>query len=310
MRTVGLSVFGGPEVVEVSDVGIPEPRAGQVRIAVEAAAINPVDAATREGMLHELGFHGKPPLTLGWDVAGTVDAVGSGMRRLSSGDRVVGISTHLFGGPKAQSDFIVLNESAVAALPTELEAGPASTLPLAGLTAWQALDALDLRRGQSLLVTGAGGAVGGFAIQLARIRGLRVVAAGSARHSRAIEARGADWFVNSDELASSVRRIVPGGVDGALDAASLGQPSLDAVVDRGAHVSLMVLECPAALRGVRSESFAVRASWEQLTVLAALAASGALLTDSLRSFSFDEAAEAYRVLARGGLTGERLILQP
>jgi len=310
MRTVGFSVYGGPEVVEVQHVDAPDPAPGQVRIAVEAAALNPVDAAMREGILHGFGFHGDPPLTLGWDVAGAVDAVGAGVWRLSPGDRVVGISTHMFDGPKTHSELVVLNETAVAAIPAELEAGAGSTLPLAGLTAIQALDMLALRRGQSVLISGAGGAVGTLALQLARMRGLRVIGAGAARHGALVLDLGAHEFVETDDLACNVRDLVPGGVDGAIDAGVVGQPSLDAVVEGGTHISLVVLDRPAPLRGVSSESLAVRPDWEQLTVLSSLAATGSLRTGDVRWFSFDEAAEAHRVLAGGGLGGARLVLRP
>lgn len=310
MRTVGISTFGGPEVVEVQQIAEPEPRAGQVRIVVEAAALNPVDAATREGILQGFGFHGDPPLTFGWDVAGTVDAVGDGVWRLSPGDRVIGISTHMFDGPKTHSELVVLNETAVAAIPAELEAGAGSTLPLAGLTAIQALDMLALRRGQSVLITGAGGAVGTLALQLARMRGLRVVGAGAPRHRDLVLDLGAHDFVETDELTRHVRELVPGGVDGAIDAGVVGQASLDSVVEAGAHVSLMVLDRPAPLRDVRSESLAVRPDWEQLTLLSSLAATGSLRTGAVRWFPFEDAAEAHRVLAAGGLGGGRLVLRP
>jgi NADPH:quinone reductase-like Zn-dependent oxidoreductase len=310
MRSVGISVFGDPGVVEVRQVEEPAPRAGQVRIAVEAAALNPVDAATREGILESLGFHGPPPVSLGWDVAGTVDAVGPDVWRLSPGDRVVGISTHMFDHPKTHSELVVLDEIAVAAIPAELDFGAASTLPLAGLSALQTLDMLRLRRGQSVLVTGAGGAVGTLALQLARMRGLRVVGAGAPRHRELLLGLGAHDFVETDGLAEHVRDLVPGGVDGAIDAGVVGQASLDSVAEAGAHVSLVVLDRPAPLRGVRSESFAVRADWEQLTVLSTLAATGSLRTGPVRWYSFDEAADAHRALAAGGLGGARLVLRP
>ncbi|MGJ9421428.1 NADP-dependent oxidoreductase [Aeromicrobium sp. CF3.5] len=307
---MGISAFGGPEVVEVLHVQEPAPRAGEVRIVMEAAALNPVDAATREGILMGLGFHGEPPLTFGWDVAGTVDMVGADVWRLSPGDRVIGISTHMFDSPRTHSELVVLSETAVAAIPAELDAGAGSTLPLAGLTALQALDLLALRRGQSVLITGAGGAVGTLALQLARMRGLKVVGAGAARHRQLVLELGAHEFVETSELAQNVRHVVPGGVDGAIDAGVVGQACLDAVVESGAHVSLVVLERPAPLRDVRSESFAVRPDWEQLTLLSSLAATGSLRTGPVRWFSFDEAVEAHRALAAGGLGGARLVLRP
>ncbi len=308
MRAVVADTFGGPEVLRVAEVDVPEPGPLQVRIAVDAAAVNPVDVVTRAGILNDAGLHEGLPLRFGWDVIGRVDAVGPGVRRLRVGQTVVGLSDRLSAPSKTHADRVVLDESAVAAAPPDLPVPVGAALPLAGLTAVQALDLLDLAAGQSLLVTGAGGAVGSVAMQLARLRGLRVVAAGRSADAAAALALGADAFVDAArDLPEAVRRLVPGGVDGALDAAGLATASLDAVRTGGAHLSLNVLARPAPLRHIRSESLAVAADWEQLTVLAMLAATGVLEVAVVEELGIDDVQKAHELLGAGGVRG-RIIL--
>lgn len=310
MRALLVEQFGGCDVLEVAEVDPPQVGVGQVLITVEMAAVNPVDAVTRAGSLHEAGLHEGAPVRLGWDVYGHVAAVGAGVRRLSVGQAVIGLSDRLAAPSKTQAELVVLDETAVAAAPTELNPQIAATLPLAGSTAWQALERLHLQPGQSVLVTGAAGSVGALAVQLAVLRGLRVVAAGRAGDSEYLGDLGAQYVVEiGPGLGRRVRDLVPGGVDAALDAAGIGSPSLDAVRNGGAHVSLNVTERPPPLRSVRSESVAVTADWLQLTVLAALAASGAITARIERELALSDVRAAHGMLAAGGLRG-RIILRP
>lgn len=302
--------FGGPEVLQVAEVPVPEPGVGQVRITVLSAAVNPVDVATRAGVLHTAGLHGQAPVRLGWDVFGRIDTVGGEVHRLRVGQLVIGLSDRLAASTKTHADQVVLDEAAVAAVPAELDPVVGATLPLAGLTAWQALDLLDLRAGQTLLITGAAGAVGGLAVQLARLRGLQVIAAGRPSQEQTVSRLGAPHFVHvAPDLATRIRGCVPGGVDGSLDAAGLYNPSLDAVRNGGSHVSLAVQDRPAPLRAVRSHSLAVSADWQQLTVLAGLAASVALTNQVEQEFPLREIRSAHELISRGGVTG-RIVLRP
>jgi len=176
MRALVARTVDGPDAIELVETAVPEPGPGQVRIAVAAAAVNPVDVATAGGALQRLGLTAaREQYGLGWDVAGTVDAVGPGVD-LALGTPVIGVSD-LLGRPlKTHADQVVLDATAVAPAPRHLDPVAASTIPLNALTADQALDALALPAGATLLVTGAAGAVGGYAVQLARHRELDVVA--------------------------------------------------------------------------------------------------------------------------------------
>jgi NADPH:quinone reductase-like Zn-dependent oxidoreductase len=310
MRSVVVTEFGGTEALSIVERPVPVPGLGQVRVRVRSAAVNPVDLVTRAGILREAGLHGPAPVGLGWDVCGTVDAVGPETRRVRVAQSVIGLSDRLQCQLKTHADAVVLPEAAVAAIPTGLDPDLAATLPLAGSTALQALDALDLPDRASLLVTGAAGAVGSLAVQLAKLRGLRVIATAHGTHARRLCDLGCDNFVPTvGGVAEDVRQLVPGGVDGAVDAASLGIGSLDAVRNGGAHVSLNVTQRPPALRGIRSVSIAVQANWQHLTLLAGLAATGSLRVPIAEVIALDEVAEAHRRLAAGGLNG-RIILRP
>ena len=247
---------------------------------------------------------------IGWDAAGLVDLVGPGVTDFVPGDHVIGLSDRLGVPLGAQADYVVLDTGAVARVPGILPAAAAATLPLNGLTAVQALDLLNLVSGQTLLVTGAAGAVGGFAVQLAAKRGLRVVASAGAEDRDLVHSLGAEWFVaRGAELGAAVRAAVPGGVDGALDAALAGVRALDAVSGGGAFVAVAAGAAPAPLRGTRVHNVWIRADGARLSWLATMAATRQLTLRVADTLPLDKVADAHVRLAKGGLRG-RLVLVP
>ena len=224
MKAVIIRGYGAPDVIELADVPIPQPGTGQVRIRVQAAPVHPVDIATRAGLLAGHGLMAASgDVGLGWDLAGVVDALGPGVDRFKAGDAVIGMRDLLTAPIGAQAEQVVLDTGAVAPAPRNVTPVEASTIPLNSLTADQALDLLALRPGQWLLVTGAAGALGGFALELAALRGLRTVAVAAPGDEKLVRRLGADEFVaRTQGLGAAVRRIVPAGVDGALDAGLAG----------------------------------------------------------------------------------------
>ncbi|MEO3784035.1 NADP-dependent oxidoreductase [Actinocorallia sp. B10E7] len=310
MRAVVIRSFGGPEVIEIADVATPEPGPGQVRIRMEAAAVNPVDLVTRGGLLAEAGLmEARDVIGLGWDVAGVIDAVGPGTAGYRPGDRVIGLSDRLDVPLGTHADQVVLDAAAVAPAPAGVTAARAATLPLNGLTALQALDFLGLPPGGTLLVTGAAGGVGGFAAELAARRSLRVVALAGPADEGLVRGLGATWFVprTTPDLAAAVRALVPGGVDGALDAAGLGVRALPAVRNRGAFASVVGGTAPVPLRATRVAGIWINADARGLAELSALAAAGDLTLRVAETLPLDKAAHAHARLAEGGLRG-RLVL--
>lgn len=316
MRAVVVRSFGGPETLELVELPTPAPGPGQVRIRVRAAAVNPVDAFVRSGAATEVGLvPAREQYGLGWDVAGEVDAVGSAgrvgsVRGFAVGDPVIGLSDRLDLPSAGYAEYLVLDASAVAPAPAGVPFEAAASVPLNALTAAQALDRLDLSAGQTLLVTGAAGAVGGYAVELAREAGLRVVGSASAADEELVRGFGASGFVSRDaELGAAARALVPGGVDGALDAAVVGLRALDAVRGGGAFVAVVLGGAPPALRGIRVSTVYVRADGERLAELAKLVEAGRLTPRVADTFPLEKAPAAHQRLSQGALRG-RLVLLP
>lgn len=296
MRAAVVTAFGGPEAVEIVETAVPEPGAGQIRIKVAAAALNPADAGVRAGVF---GGAGKR-LGLGWDVAGTVDAAGVAVG-WTVGEQVVGISYGVAKSLGTHADYVVVDADAVAVAPASVDAVHAATVPLNALTAAQALDLLALEAGQSLLVTGAAGAVGAYAVQLAVQRGLAVTALAREGDEEFVRSLGAGRFVSGE--------VAPGSVDAVLDAAILGERALEWVRDGGVFVGVIPHAQPASVRGVRTDAVEVAPDGARLAELVALVDEGVLTTRVAETFPLEDAAKAHARLGEGGVRG-RLVLVP
>ncbi len=301
------AVVGGPEAVEVLEVPLPEPGPSEVRIKVAAAALNPADGAVRFSLFRP--SEGVKYTGLGFDAAGTVDAVGPGVP-LKVGTPVIAFHAPLLRPTKAQAEYLVTDLNSIAPAPEGMDLTLAATIPLNALTASQALDYLPLRPRDTLLVTGAAGAVGGYAVELARTQGVRIVAQGRPEDEEFLRGRGATWFVSRDEeLTEAVRRFVPEGVDGVLDAAALGAPALAAVRDGGIFVSVSPDVVPAPERDVVVRFTQAGPEPTRLSYLSALAEVGVLTPRVAQIYHLSRAAEAYAQYARGGQRG-RIVLVP
>ncbi|MCD7444499.1 NADP-dependent oxidoreductase [Streptomyces lincolnensis] len=299
MRAVVVTAFGGPEVVEVVETAVPEPGAGQVRIKVAASALNPVDAGVRQGVFGGAGER----LGLGWDIAGTVDAVGDEVEGpWGAGDAVVALAVGPVKALGAHAEYVVVDSGAVAAAPRTVDMVHAATLPLNALAAEQALELLELAPGQSLLVTGASGAVGGFAIQLAARRGVSVTGLARAWDEEFVRSLGAADFMSGG--LGEGRRF-----DAVLDAAVLGEAALEGVRDGGVYVGAIPGAYPASVRGVRTTAIGVIADGERLAELVRLVDEGVLTLRVAETYALDEASKAHARLAEGGVRG-RLVLVP
>jgi NADPH2:quinone reductase len=308
MRVVNFRTYGGPDVLELAEVPTPEPGPGQIRIAFRASTVNPADIAAREGafaaFLPERSGYG-----LGWDVAGVVDALGDGVTGFAVGDRVVGMSDYFTTLVPAHADFVVLDATAVTAIPDSMDFAAAATLGLNALTAAQGIEQIGLTAGQTLAVTGAGGAVGGFAAQLGVLAGLRVHAIAGEQDREFIAEIGAQFVARSADPAAALRAVAPDGVDGLYDAAMLGVPALHGVRDGGVFVNVSSAPPPAAERGIRTEGMGVRSSGAQTATLVALAEQGKLAIRINETVPLAEIARAHELVAKGGFRG-RVVLVP
>jgi NADPH:quinone reductase len=307
MQAVTISAFGGPDVLRVADVPVPEPGPGQVRVEVHAAAVHPVDLATRAGAFAEL-LPGQPRYVLGWDVAGTVDAVGAEIAAFLPGDAVVGLSVWFDSLAGTQAEFVVLDAAGVAAAPEGTSWVEAATLPLNALTAVQALNLMP-EGIRSVAIAGAAGAVGAFAAELAVHRGQAVYAVASAQDETFIRGLSATFVPRSADPAGAIRAAAGGPVDAVLDAAGIGEAALGAVRDGGAFVATVPPAAPPAQRDIQVSAVQVEADGGQLAELVALAEHGKLNLRVARSYSLQHAALAHARLEQGGVRG-CLVLTP
>ena len=310
MNALVIHSFGGPEVLELADLETPAPGPGQVAIQVAAATVNPIDLATRAGAMTQAGLLApQPRIGLGWDVSGVVAAVGGGVAAFAPGDAVIGLRD-LLSGPSTQAESVVLDAAAVALAPRTVSLVEAATLPLNGLTADGALRRSGARAGDTLLVTGAAGAVGGFILELAAARGVRTIAVASPGDEALVRSLGAAEFVaRTDELGATVRELVPGGVDVVIDAAVIGIGAHQALRTGGTFVSVVRPFTPPPLRGTTVHVFEISADGARLAELAALVDAGRLTLRVADTLPLTDAKTAHERLGAGGVRG-RLVLVP
>lgn len=302
MRAVTITSFGGPEALTVADLPLPELADGEVRVRVLAAAVHPLDIVARSGFLGPMLPAG-PRYVLGADVVGVVDAVAADVTGFSVGQRVVGMSNWPDTKRGTQTEYVALPADVLAPAPAETDAAATATLPLNALTALQGLDLLALTAGQTLAVTGAAGGVGGFALELARLRGLKVIGLAGRDDEPFVAARGATFVERSEDVAAAVRAAAPDGVDGLLDAAAIGAPALGAVRDGGAYTGVTPPFPPPGERDIRTAVVLARGIGRQLAELVALVEKGELTLRTPETFSFENAGEAHVTLAKGGTRG-------
>ncbi|MFI6348685.1 NADP-dependent oxidoreductase [Streptomyces sp. NPDC050560] len=310
MRAIGLTTFGGPDVLEVLDLPEPQAGPGEVRLRVHAAAVNPTDVMFRTGG-HAARLEGTaPPFVPGMDAAGVVDQVGPGVERLAVGQRVVAMTLFTGAHGGAYAERVVVPAASVVAAPEGVGFPEASTLLMNAATARMALDALGLPRGASVVVTGAAGAVGGYAVELAKADGLHVIADASPDDADLVRGFGADHVVERGaEVASAVRALVPDGVPGLVDGSLQTTEVLPAIADGGTLVELRGWPGPAE-RGIRVVPIivaGVMGDTAMLDTLSRQAEQGVLSLRVAEVMPAGEAAQAHRRLEAGGLRG-RLVL--
>ncbi|WNB86502.1 NADP-dependent oxidoreductase [Cellulomonas sp. ATA003] len=307
MQAIGVTTVGGPGQLQVLELPEPEPGPGELRIAVRAAAVNPTDVGLREGMGIPDGL--APPYVPGMDAAGVVDAIGAGVE-LSVGDRVCAVVNPRRPQGGAYAEKVVVPATSVARLPDGMDLVEAATLPPNGLTAVRALEVLDLPFAGTVALTGAAGAVGGYAIQLAAHRGFRVVADASEQDRDLVTGLGAHTVVpRGPGFGEAVRAVEPGGVDGVIDAALLGTDVLAGVRDGGVIAAVRPFDGEPD-RGIRvylvtPADYLHRG--DDLAELVRLADQGVVTLRVAATLPADGAAEAHRRLAAGGVRG-RLVL--
>lgn len=314
MKAVSFDDFGGVEVLKYREHPKPSPGKGEVLIRIRAAGVNPVDWKIREGLLKTRLPH-QFPVIPGWDVAGTIAALGPGCRRFKKGEAVYAYARKPVIKDGCYAEFVVLPEKQVARKPATLNFVQAASIPLAALTAWQCLfDAADLQKGQTVLIHAGAGGVGGFAVQFAKWKGARVLATASAANHEYVRSLGADEVMDytQTDFVEAVRAFAPKGVDVAYDTVGddVQVRTVATVRKGGTLVSILAFRPETqAARGIQLRYVFVSPNAVQLAKLARLADSGKLKTHIAAQLPLEQAAEAHRMI-RTGHTRGKIVLVP
>ena len=307
MKAVGFTDFGGPEVLGVHHLPDPHPGAGEVRIHVQAAAVNPTDISRRTGLLG-VG-NGHPPYIPGTDAAGVIDELGEGST-WQIGDKVMALAVPMSEHGGAYVEYLIAPDDSIARIPAGTSLEQASTLPMNGLTAAQILQLASLRPGQRIAVTGAAGTVGNYLVQLAKRQDLIVIADAAPHDMALVQSLGPDHIIERGyDPVAKIRALFPDGVDAVADTALLHEKVVPAVRDGGVFVSLR------RWKGKPTRDIRYEAAWvyddyhspAKLDALRRAVEDGDLTPRVADVIPAEKAAEAHRRIEAGGTRG-RIVL--
>ncbi|MER5760644.1 NADP-dependent oxidoreductase [Streptomyces sp. NPDC002082] len=301
MRAIVVSQWGGPEVLTETELDRPEPGLGEIQVRVHAAGVNPVDWKTRAGGAL---IHWAPLPAVGWDVSGTVEAVGPGVTLYQPGDEVFGMPRFPHQA-SAYAEYVTAPARHFARKPASIDHVQAAALPLASLTAWQALtDTAGLRAGQRVLVHAAAGGVGHFAVQIAKALGAYVIGTASAAKHDLVRSLGADEMIDYrttafEDVVSDVDVVID-GIGGDYGTRSLK------VLRPGGHLITLTSpdQVPAEAEGFRTGWTLVEPDYAGLRAVAALVEEGKLRPVVDTVLPLAEAAKAHEIGEQGRTTGK------
>ncbi|NJP15298.1 MULTISPECIES: NADP-dependent oxidoreductase [Streptomyces] len=304
MKAIALDGYGGPDALRLIEVPDPKVAPGEVLIRVKAAGVNPVDWKLAEGRLDAI-METRFPLIPGWDVAGVVERVGFDVEEFAPGDEVFGYIRKDIAQLGAYAELVSAHVRMLARKPAALSWEQAAGVPLAGLTAYQAVTRVGVHAGDTVLVHAAAGGVGSLGVQIAAALGARVIGTASPRNHDFVRRLGAEPVAYGDGLAERVGRLAPEGVDAVLD--FVGGDAVD--------VSLGLVHSPERLASiVDPEAVAkgghyvwVRPDAADLTDLAELVDQGKLTVFVDRVFPLEQAAEAWRLSSQGHTRGKLVL---
>ncbi|MCH8683815.1 NADP-dependent oxidoreductase [Pedomonas mirosovicensis] len=313
MKAAYYARFGGAELLNVGDLPEPELAPGEVLIRVRAAGVNPVDWKIRQGQLKAVLPYAFPIIP-GWDAAGEVAAVGEGVKGLAPGMRVMACTKKPLVQWGACAEYVTVPAAAAIHTPQSLDDTQAAALPVAGLTAWQALrDFARIEAGQTVLIHGAAGGVGSLAVGIARERGASVIGTASPANGDYLRELGADSVIDygAPDLKAGVLAVAPEGVDMVLD--TIGGETLElsyALVKAGGTL-VSLCDQPdhdqCAHKDLAATRLSVRPDGGQLAELAGLVASGAVSLPEIETLPLERIAEAHRRSEAGHVRGKLVL---
>lgn len=308
MKAIRFHEYGDSGVLRQEDVERPEPAAGEVLVEVAATTYNPVDGAIRAGYVQQI-FPIALPHTPGIDVAGTVVALGQGVTGLTVGEKVIGFLPMLLEG--AAAEYVSAPAELLTAAPTSIPLPQAAALPVGAQTAWQALfEHAGLQSGQRVLINGAGGGVGGYAVQLAHYAGAYVIATASPRSIDAVRAQGADQII--DYTVTSVAEAVTEPVDVVINLVAASESEISALTglvrDGGVILSTATPAAGDPNRAVRGLGMQLRTDADQLANIAKLVDSGELRVEVSATYPLSAIASVHEQSATGKTRGKVLLI--
>jgi NADPH:quinone reductase-like Zn-dependent oxidoreductase len=303
MKCVRINQWGQVEAAVIEEIDCPEPEPGEVLVQVKAVAVNPVDWKIREGYFHEFI---SLPITLGSDVAGDIVALGEGVEGFEIGTPIYGMKGFRCG---SFAEFTTIRPSEMARKPTTLSYEEAAAVPLAALTAWQALiGEANIQPGQRVLIHAAAGGVGHFAVQFAKLKGAYVIGTASARNEDFVRGLGADEFVNYE---AALFETVVKDVDVVFDTVGFDTSARSIqVMKPGGLLIGIVTPVPvelAAEHQVQAKFFSAEANSEQLTEIANLIDAGKVKPHVSQVLKLDQAREALQQSQSGHVKGKLIM---
>jgi NADPH:quinone reductase-like Zn-dependent oxidoreductase len=312
MRAFALDEFGKPG--SIHELPKPEPEDGQVRVKVTAAAINPFDNVVLTGVLKDRMAH-HFPLIPAADLSGTIDALGSGVDQWKRGDEVFGQTGKMSLGLGSLAEFVTASAGTIARRPASVDPEFGAALPLAGVSALMCVEPMSLGSGDVVVVIGAAGGIGGFAVQMAKRAGATVIAVTRSLNSDYVRSLGADDLVDylTRNVVETVRAAHPDGISGVIHTA--GDPEtldgLVAIVQEGGHVTSMKGGAKVedlAKRGVIGINVGTRVTTAALEKLAAMVEAGALRRPQIKTFKLDQAGAAFEEIGTGHARGKLVVV--
>jgi NADPH2:quinone reductase len=312
LRAFALDEFGKPG--SVREVPTPEPEDGQIRVKVEAAGINPFDNVVLNGIMKDRMEH-HFPLIPASDLSGTIDAVGSGVDRWKVGDEVFGQTGKMSIGQGSLAELATASAGTIARRPASIDPEFGAALCLAGVSALMCVEPMGLERGDVVVVIGAAGGIGGFAVQMAKHAGARVIAVTRGVNADYVRGLGADEVVDysTQDVVETVRKAHPDGIAGVVHTA--GGPEtlagLAAIVRKGGHVASMIGGAKVedlAQRGVTGINVFTRVTIAALEKLAAMVEAGGLKRPQIKTFKLDQAGAAFEEIGTGHVRGKLVVL--
>jgi NADPH:quinone reductase-like Zn-dependent oxidoreductase len=310
MKAMRFHEYGNADVLRYEDVEDPVPGPDEVRLRVAATAFNPADAGIRGGYLQQ-PFPVDLPHVPGYDVAGTIDALGANVTSRRVGEQVIGFLA--MTAPGGAAEYVLAPAAILATAPQSIPLADAAALPSVALTAWQALfEHAGLRAGQRLLINGAGGAVGGYAVQLAKHAGAYVIATASPRTIERVRRTGADEII--DHTKTRVAKAISAPLDVVLNLASVAPAEL-ATLARHLNASGVLLttvppSMPRDTGGIRAVTVFVRSDPDQLANLVAMVDAGDLHVDVTERHPLNELPAVHARADAGALPGKVVLLAP